>query len=103
MVKQLATYLRGWIGYFGFCQTPSVLEHLNSWIHRRLRCFVWKQWKRGRRRFAELRRLDVGKHLAAQTAGSCHGPWRISRSPALSYALPNAFWVRLGLPHLTVR
>jgi RNA-directed DNA polymerase len=103
MVKQLATYLRGWVGYFGFCQTPSVLARLNSWVHRRLRCFVWKQWKRGRRRFAELRRLGVGKSLAAQTAGSCHGPWRISRSPALSYALPNAFWVKLGLPHLTVR
>ena len=103
MVKQLATYLRGWVGYFGFCQTPSVLGRLNSWIHRRLRGFVWKQWKRGRRRFAELRRLGVGKNLAAQTAGSPHGPWRISRSPALSYALPNAFWANIGLPQLTVR
>jgi RNA-directed DNA polymerase len=103
MVEQLATYLRGWGSYFGLCQTPSVLENLNSWIHRRIRCFQWKQWKRGRRRFAELRRLGVGKKLAAQTAGSSHGPWRVSRSPALSYALPDAFWERLGLPRLTVR
>lgn len=103
MVRQLTTYLRGWRGYFGFCQTPSVLRNLDSWTHRRLRCFQWKQWKRGRRRFAELRRLGVGKDLAAQTAGSSHGPWRLSRSPALSYALPGAFWDRLGLPHLTVR
>ena len=103
MVEQLATYLRGWRGYFDFCQTPSVLANLNSWIHRRLRCVQWKQWKRGRRRFAELRRLGVGKDLAAQTAGSPHGPWRISRSPALSYAMPDAFWERLGLPRLTTR
>jgi RNA-directed DNA polymerase len=103
MVKQLATYLRGWGSYFGFCQTPSVLQHLNSWIHRRLRCFQWKQWKRGRRRFAELRRRGIGKDLAAQTAGSPHGPWRLSRSPALSIALPGAFWKQLGLPSLTVR
>jgi len=103
MVEQLASYLRGWGGYFGFCQTPSVVEGLNSWIRRRLRCVQWKQWKRGRRRFAELRRLGVGKKLAAQTAGSSHGPWRISRSPALAYTLPDAFWDRLGLPRLTVR
>lgn len=82
MVEELSRYLKGWRGYFGFCQTPSVLTDLDSWIHRRLRCAVWKQWKRGRKRFAELRARDVGKNLAAQTAGSPHGPWRLSRSPA---------------------
>ena len=103
MGRQLATYLRGWRGYFGFCQSPSVLGNLDSWIRRRLRSFQWKQWKRGRRRFAELRRLGVGKDLAAQTAGSSHGPWRISRSPALSYAMPGAFRDELGLPRLQAR
>jgi RNA-directed DNA polymerase len=103
MVRQLAEYLRGWRGYFGFCQTPSVLRDLDSWVRRRLRGFKWKQWKRGKRRFAELRRLGVGKELAAQTAGSPHGPWRISRSPALSFALPDAFFVALGLPSLAAR
>jgi RNA-directed DNA polymerase len=28
MVKELATHLRGWLGYFGDCQTPSVLQSL---------------------------------------------------------------------------
>jgi RNA-directed DNA polymerase len=100
MVNQLAEYLRGWRGYFGFCQTPSVLKALDSWIRRRLRCVQWKQWKRGKRRFAELRRRGVGKDLAAQTAGSPHGPWRISRSPALSFAFPGAYFKTLGLPSL---
>ena len=103
MVNQLAVYLRGWRGYFGFCQTPSVLQELDSWVRRRLRCVQWKQWKRGKRRFAELRRLGVGKDLAAQTAGSPHGPWRISRSPALSYAMPDAFLRALGLSPLSAR
>ena len=103
MVQQLGVYLRGWRGYFGFSQTPSVLAELDSWVRRRLRCVQWKQWKRGKRRFAELRRMGVNKDLAAQTAGSPHGPWRISRSPALSYALPDAFFRELGLPSLLVR
>lgn len=103
MITELTPYLRGWRGYFGFCETPTVLRDLDSWVHRRLRCVVWKQWKRGRRRFAELRRLGVGKDLAAQTAGSPHGPWHISRSPALSYALPGAYFISLGLPRLVAR
>jgi RNA-directed DNA polymerase len=100
MVQQLRRYLIGWRGYFGFCQTPSVLRNLDSWIRRRLRCFQWKQWKRGKTRFAELRKRGVGKDLAAQTAGSSRGLWHISRSPALSFALPGAYFDSLGLPHL---
>jgi len=103
MIEALARYLKGWRAYFGFCQTPSVLTELDSWIRRRLRSVAWKQWKRGKRRFAELRARKVGKDLAAQTAGSPHGPWRIARSPALSFALPNAYFQSLGLPTLAAR
>jgi len=103
MVAELARYLRGWRGYFGFCETPSVLRDLDSWVRRRLRSVAWKQWKRGRTRFAELRRRGLGKNLAAQHAGSPHGPWHMSRSPALSYALPNAYLRSLGLPALARR
>jgi len=103
MVKEITTYLRGWLGYFGDCQTPSVLQNLESWLRRRLRSVVWKQWKRGRTRFRELRKRGVGKDLAAQTAGSPHGPWRIANSPALAIALPNAYFAQLGLPPMVVR
>jgi RNA-directed DNA polymerase len=102
MVEELSRYLTGWLGYFGFCQTPSVLKDLEAWVRRRLRSFMWKQWKRGPRRYAALRERGVRRDLAAQTAGSPHGPWRISRSPALSYAFPNAYLASLGLPKLTV-
>ena len=97
IVKELSVYLIGWRGYFGFCQTPSVLRALDAWIRRRLRAIAWKQWKRGPARFAELRRRGVGRDLAAQTTGSPHGPWRLANSPALSIALPNSFFGLLGL------
>jgi RNA-directed DNA polymerase len=100
VVSELRSYLLGWRGYFGFCQTPSVLKNLDSWIHRRLRCYAWKQWKTGKRRFAELRRLGIGKDLAAQTAGSRKGFWPLSRSPGLNMALSRAYLVELGLPLL---
>src|SRR6185436_18584643 len=46
MVEELAQYFRGWIGYFGKCETPSVLESLEQWLRRRLRSAIWRQWKR---------------------------------------------------------
>ena len=97
MVKELTVYLRGWHGYFGFCQTPSVLEDLDSWIRRKGRCFMWKQWKRGRTRYKELRKRGVNEVLAAKTAGSPHGPWRLSQSRALCLAFPDAFFDQIGL------
>jgi RNA-directed DNA polymerase len=101
MAEELSRYLRGWIGYFGRCQTPSVLEDLEKWTRHRLRSVIWKQWKRGTVRFAELRKRGVGKDLAAQTAGSAHGPWRLANSPALAFALPNAYFDSLQIPRLT--
>ena len=95
--KELSIYLIGWRGYFGFCQTPSVLRTLDEWLRRRLRAIAWKQWKHGRARFAELRRRGVGWELAAQTAGSPHGPWRLGNSPALTIALPTRFLSSVGL------
>src|SRR5438445_1266745 len=103
MAEDLSRYLRGWIGYFGRCETPSVLESLEQWLRRRLRSAIWKQWKRGTVRFAELRKRGVGDDLAAQTAGSALGPWRLANSPALSIALSNAYFDSLGIPRLTVK
>jgi RNA-directed DNA polymerase len=100
MTKELASYLRGWKSYFGFSQTPSVFRNLDPWIRRRLRSMIWKQWKCGKVRFAKLSALGVSKDLAAQTAGSAHGPWHIANSPALTYALPNAYFDKLGVPRL---
>jgi len=81
IAKELSRYLIGWRGYFGFCQTPSVLRRLDEWIRRRLRAIAWKQWKRGSTRFAELRRCGVGRDLAAQTAGSPTWPLAACKQP----------------------
>jgi RNA-directed DNA polymerase len=102
IVKELSRYLLGWRGYFGICQTPSVLRALDEWTRRRVRTIAWKQWKRGRTRFAELRRRGVGRDLAAQTAGSPHGPWRLANSPALKLAMSNALFSSLGLASVAV-
>jgi hypothetical protein len=84
MTKELATYLRGWKSYFGFSQTPSVLRRLEEWIRRRLRSVIWKQWECGKVRYVRLRQRNIGHDLAAQTAGSPHGPWRLGQQPGFA-------------------
>jgi len=81
--------------------SPSVLQRLEGWTRRRLRSVIWKQWKRGSVRFVELRKRGVGRDLAAPTVGSAHGPWRLANSPALAFALPNAYFDSLGIPRFT--
>jgi RNA-directed DNA polymerase len=100
MAKELASYLRGWKGYFGFCETPSVLENLDQWIRRRLRSMIWKQWNRGKVRFRKLCERGVSRNLAATTAGNTHGPWHIANSPAMSQAFPITYFDSLGVPRL---
>jgi RNA-directed DNA polymerase len=98
MTKELAAYLKGWKSYFGFCQTTSLLQQLDQWIRRRLRSMIWKQWKRGKQRYAKLRQLGVGRNLAAQTAGSPSGPWHLANSRPCLTRFPSPTSTRSDFP-----
>src|SRR5712664_677115 len=99
-MEELAKYMRGWRGYFGFCETPEVLIALTRWVRLRLRAALWRQWKTPRRRRAALLALGVRPRLANNTAGSGLGPWYLARAKALSVGLSNAHFKSLGLPTL---
>ena len=98
IISELRIYLGGWKGYFGLSEVTHNLKNTDKWIRRKLRCYLWKQW--GRRGYRELKNRGITTSLAWNTAKSAHGPWRISRSPALSFALPTRFFTSLGLPNL---
>ena len=97
IIGELGVYLRGWRAYFGYA-TGDQFRLLQAWLMRKLRCYQWKQW--GSRGYRELRKRGVSRDLAWNTSKSAHGPWRLSMSPALSFALPTGYFVKLGLPLL---
>ena len=101
IVAELRKSLLGWKAYFDIAEVLSPLHDLDKWIRRRLRCYVWKQW--GRSGYRQLRRHGVDQRLAWNTAKSAHGPWRLSASPGLYRALPNSYFIDLGLPVLAAR
>ena len=101
IVKELRRFMLGWQAYFDITEVRSILKELDSWMRRRLRCYLWKQW--GRRGYRELLKRGVSRDLAWNTAKSAHGPWRLSRSPGLAFALPAKYFASLGLPRLFIK
>jgi RNA-directed DNA polymerase len=100
MIADLTPYVIGWRGYFSFCQTPRVLTNLEAWIRRRLRLYLWRQWRNGHNRCTELRRLGIAKFAASVAAGSPTGLWRMSGHRAVEHALRNHEFDSLGLPRI---
>jgi hypothetical protein len=98
VVQDLRQYLAGWYAYCRLAEGQSIFKQRASWIRRRLRCYLWKQG--GQPRYRALRSRGVRQDLAWNTCKSAHGPWRLSRSPALAIALPGRYFDRVGLPRL---
>ena len=101
IVAELRDALLGWKAYFGIAEVLSPLRDIDKWIRRKLRCYQWKQW--GRAGYRELRKRGVTVREAWNTCKSAHGPWRLSRTPALTLALPARYFTQMGLPALVAR
>ncbi len=96
VIAEIRKALLGWKAYFGIAEVQSQLRDTDKWLRRKLRCYIWKQW--GRKGYRMLRKAGVDRYLAWNTAKSAHGPWRLSKSPALYIALPNRYFTNMGLP-----
>jgi len=98
--KELKAYLTGWKEYFRLAETPSIFAALDGWIGRRLRMARLKQWKRGTTTFRELRAAGVSINAAASVAACPRRWWKMAGTSALNIALPDSYFVKLGIPKL---
>jgi group II intron reverse transcriptase/maturase len=96
-IRELNRFTVGWTAYFAYADTPRPFADLDEWLRRRLRQVRWKEWKRYRTRWRNLRSLGIPERPAREWAGSRKGYWRIAGSAPLQRALPNAYWRDLGL------
>lgn len=102
VVRQLNQLLTGWGSYFALADTPSIFVKLDKWIRRRLRCLVWKQWKRPRTRRRELAARGV-RGRAMYAGYTRRGLWCLSNTPSVKQALPESFFADRGLISLHKR
>ena len=101
-IRRINQYLNGWLGYFALADAKGVLTDLNQWLRHRLRACVWKQWKRVRTRYRELRRLGLPAWKVHELANARKGPWRMAHGP-LNNVLTIAYWQEQGLIDLVRR
>lgn len=102
-IEKLNQFLVGWLGYFALADTSSIFKLLDSWIKRRLRMCLWKNWKKPRTRVRNLIRLSIPYGKAYEWGNTRKGYWRISKSPILHRTLGNSYWESQGLKSLQVR
>jgi len=103
MIEELNRYTMGWVNYFGIAKAQSLMVKLDSWIRRRLRRFIWKQWKGWRTRAHNLRKSGVGPWMAYGVASGKHGPWNVAGSTAMTRAVPNEYLKQNGYKSLKER
>lgn len=96
-IDTLNPLLRGWINYFQLTQSKSILEELDGWVRRRLRCQLWRQWKRPRTRERRLLARGLDAERAWRSAVNGRGPWWNAGASHMNHALPAAYFTNLGL------
>jgi RNA-directed DNA polymerase len=101
VAQELRRYRLGWKADCGYAEVRSLCTAWDAWMQRRLRCYRWKPW--GPRGYKALRTRGVSRDVAWNTAKSAHGPWRLSRSPALAMAWPGSHVDGLGVPRRYIK
>jgi RNA-directed DNA polymerase len=98
--RELSRVVRGWVAYYRLAEVKAPFELLEQWIRRKLRCILWRQWKRPLTRFRELCRRGLDPERARRSAGNGRGPWWNAGSSHMNHAVPTRYLRALGLPSL---
>jgi RNA-directed DNA polymerase len=99
-IDELNPLLRGWMAYFRLTQTKKALEEFDGWLRHKLRCILWRQWKRPYTRAVNLMKAGLGEERAFRSAFNQRGPWWNSGASHMNQAFPKSFFDRLGLVSL---
>ncbi|MDA3913245.1 group II intron reverse transcriptase/maturase [Oleiagrimonas sp.] len=99
-IRDLNPVLRGWAAYYKLTQTKAALDTLDGWLRRKLRCILWRQWKRTNARARHLMKAGLAQERAWRSATNGRGPWWNSGASHMNAAFPKAWFDRLGLVSL---
>jgi group II intron reverse transcriptase/maturase len=98
--EELTPLLRGWMNYFRMAEVKGIFEELDGWIRRKLRCVIWRQWRRTFARAKGLMKRGLDKERAWQSATNGRGPWWNAGASHMNAAFPKSYFDRCGLPSL---
>jgi RNA-directed DNA polymerase len=99
-ITELRPILRGWVNYFRLAEVKGVFEELDGWIRRKLRCILWRQWKRTVTRARNLMRRGLDEVRAWKSATNGRGPWWNSGASHMHACYPKSYFDKLGFVSL---
>lgn len=102
VIKELKPVLTGWMHYFKLAAVKVTFETLDEWLRRKLRCVLWRQWKKPRTRAKRLMERGIDQIRAYASAYNGHGPWWNAGASHMNCAVPMGWFVQQGLVSLLV-
>ncbi|WP_244316333.1 group II intron maturase-specific domain-containing protein [Paenibacillus brasilensis] len=96
VMENVKVYIRGWIGYFYVADMKRILQSWNEWLRRRMRMYIWKEWKKPRTKVRNLRKLGVPEGQAYPWGNTRLGYWRIAGSAIMQRSVTNKRLVQAG-------
>jgi group II intron reverse transcriptase/maturase len=103
ILRELKVFTTGWLGYYSIADMGNKIAGLNQWIRRRIRMYLWKQWKKVSARFDNLKRLKIPRNKAWEWANTRKGYWRIAHSWVLTRSLTNEYLASIGYDDISKR
>jgi RNA-directed DNA polymerase len=97
VIGELTSFLRGWVHYFRLSHVKNTFEDLDQWIRRKLRCILWRQWKRPRTRAKKLIERGIDRVRAFASADNGRGPWWNAGASHMHTAVPTTWLHQQGL------
>jgi group II intron reverse transcriptase/maturase len=99
-IQTLNPVLRGWAAYFQLTETKAALENRDGWVRHKLRCILWRQWKRPYARARNLMQRGLTEERAWRSACNQRGPWWNAGASHMNAAFPKSWFDTQGLVSL---
>ena len=96
VMAEVKRYMQGWLNYYGMAEMKNTLKEWDGWLRRRLRAYIWKQWKKPKTRYRNLLKLGIPKKYAEWTARCRRGYWFVAGTTSVGRAISNERLVRAG-------
>jgi RNA-directed DNA polymerase len=103
VIAELAPLLTGWMEYFKLAMVKNTFEQLDEWLRRKLRCILWRQWKKPRTRAKRLIERGIDQIGAYTSAYNGHGPWWNACASHMNAAVPVKWFAQQGLVSLLTK
>ena len=95
-MQNVKVFMQGWLGYYAIADMKSMIDEWDGWLRRRLRMYIWKQWKRPKTRVANLKKLGMEDWKAYRNGNTRKGYWAVAGSGILNTTITNKRLAQAG-------